>query len=66
MPRTYCRGAKTGGGGKIIWYLGILQGLARGRRHFGESSTMCVPNEKIEDDNPIKFIEKPIEEARND
>lgn len=62
IQRAFCKGAKNGGGGIIIWYLGILQGLARGCRHFGESNTMCVPRENIEDDSPIK----PIEEPRND
>lgn len=30
----------------IMWYSGILQGLARGCKHFGEGNTMCVPEDR--------------------
>lgn len=42
-----------------MWYFVILQGLARGCRHFGESNAMCVPKGKTKDDNPIRPTEEP-------
>lgn len=38
--RTCDGGAGNAGGGKIIWYLELLQGLVRGCRHFREGNTV--------------------------